>query len=641
MSQRAATLRRRVRAFGPFRIVRQSLPVRITALMLVIVTAVMTILSIFVATHVRDGVFDERLKQILTDSSQRIETVQSAFDRSSLESVDQVQDLAYQIMLEQRDASAGAGGIGVFLLRDTDSTSPNVINAVVDEDLTPVITKEMREKVESHPGEYWQSVTIPTSSGRMPGIVVGSTIQLPFVGSYDMFIVYSLATEQRSITMINQVLVVGTIGMLVIVGVLMLIMSYRALLPVRRAARAATKVAGGNLNVRLEVEGEDELAMLATAFNEMTSYLQRQITDYRQLATLQQRFVSDVSHELRTPLASIQIGADFLTANLDELPPNLRRPAALMGEQVERFSEMLADLLEISRVDARTARIEHERTDLVVLVNQVVGMYAQIAERAGVEVRVIAPEGGVEADVDRVRIERVIRNLLLNAIEFAESKPVEITVAQTPTAAAVKVRDFGVGMTDEVASHVFDRFYRADPSRKRTTGGTGLGLAISAEDAHLHGGILTVLSCPGVGSSFVMLVPRFRDRDIDEVPAAVYDQDILAARILWAKTHPGDVDTTIGMVSDSQDLGVLEEEMTVDIDDIDDRDDLTIADLADLDEDDDASELFEAAYSDAEPLGDDEDAAATGDPTIDLPVPGAPTPATKRHREAPDEEDHR
>lgn len=539
--------------------IARSLPVRITVLMLIIVTAVMTVLSLFVATHVRDGMFEERLKQILSDSSQRIEWVQSSFNRSSLESVDQVQDLAYQLMLEQREASAGAGGIGVMLLRDAGASSTNVINAVVDEQLFPVITDDMRQELHRQRGQYWQSVPIPQASGTQPGVVVGSTIELPLVGEYDMYLVYSLAAEQRTITMINQILSVGTIGMLLIVGVLMLLMSYRALLPVRRAARAAEKVADGNLTVRLAVEGEDELATLSHAFNNMTSYLQRQITDYRQLATLQQRFVSDVSHELRTPLASIQIGADFLTSNLEDLPPHLHRPAKVMGEQVERFTELLTDLLEISRVDARTARVEHQRVDLTALVGEVCGMYTQIVERAGVEVTISAPEGGVWADVDPVRIQRVVRNLFLNALEFAEGRPVEVTLAQTETSAAIKVRDHGVGMTDEVASHVFDRFYRADPSRKRTTGGTGLGLAIAAEDAHLHGGILTVLSCPGAGSSFVLLVPRHRDVEIEELPASVYDDDIVAARLAWARTHPGDVDTTIGVAGSQEDreLGAI------------------------------------------------------------------------------------
>lgn len=96
-------------------------------------------------------------------------------------------------------------------------------------------------------------------------------------------------------------------------------------------------------------------------------------------------------------------------------------------------------------------------------------------------------------------------------------------------------------MTDAVAQHVFDRFYRADPSRKRTTGGTGLGLAISAEDAALHSGLLTVLSCPHQGSAFTLLLPRHQGQEIDDIPAQVENQDLVIARQQWAIDHPEDI----------------------------------------------------------------------------------------------------
>lgn len=117
----------------------------------------------------------------------------------------------------------------------------------------------------------------------------------------------------------------------------------------------------------------------------------------------------------------------------------------------------------------------------------------------------------------------------------------QITVAGSQTAVALQVRDHGPGMTDAVAQHVFDRFYRADPSRKRTTGGTGLGLAISAEDAALHSGLLTVLSCPQQGSAFTLLLPRHQGEEIADLPEQVENQDLITARSQWAATHPEDI----------------------------------------------------------------------------------------------------
>ena len=145
------------------------------------------------------------------------------------------------------------------------------------------------------------------------------------------------------------------------------------------------------------------------------------------------------------------------------------------------------------------------------------------------------------AQVDETRVTRITQNLLVNAIEFAEGKPVQITVAGSQSAVALQVRDHGPGMTDAVAQHVFDRFYRADPSRKRTTGGTGLGLAISAEDAALHSGLLTVLSCPQQGSAFTLLLPRHQGEEIADLPEQVENQDLIAARSQWATTHPEEI----------------------------------------------------------------------------------------------------
>ena len=122
------------------------------------------------------------------------------------------------------------------------------------------------------------------------------------------------------------------------------------------------------------------------------------------------------------------------------------------------------------------------------------------------------------------RIERVLRNLLVNALEFAEGTPVDITVAQSQTDVAVRVRDHGAGMSEETASHVFDRFFRADSSRKRTTGGTGLGLSISAEDVALHGGTLVATGKIGEGASFVMTLPKVAGGTVVSTPLELWEE---------------------------------------------------------------------------------------------------------------------
>lgn len=502
----------------------------------------MVILIVSVTSHVSNGIFQKRLNIVLQDASLRTESLQAAFDATVTDSVSGVQDAAYTLMSDQRDASAGAGGVGAMLLRDPNETRPLAINEIIDPEQRAIITPQLRKAVEQKGGVHWQSVSLKSNSQteKTPGIVVGSRVFLPLVGSYEVYMVYSLAYEQQTIYMVNQVLIFGTVVLLGVLTVLMAAVSYTTMAPARRAAKAARKVSAGNLQIHLPVRGSDELAQLSQALNDMATYLREQISDYEELATLQQRFVSDVSHELRTPLATIRMAADLIYDERDQLSETNARSATILHRQVDRFDKMLADLIEISRIDASVAELSLSEVNLDSLAAGVLEANRTLAENMGVEV-LLKTFGDTVAQVDETRVTRITQNLLVNAIEFAESKPVQITVAGSKTAVALQVRDHGPGMTDAVAQHVFDRFYRADPSRKRTTGGTGLGLAISAEDAALHSGLLTVLSCPQQGSAFTLLLPRQQGEEIADLPEQVENQDLITARSQWAATHPEDI----------------------------------------------------------------------------------------------------
>ncbi|MDO5746836.1 MAG: MtrAB system histidine kinase MtrB [Actinomycetaceae bacterium] len=525
----------------PFSTLRRSLVARFTTIVAVIVVVTMAVLSLFVTTYVRSGLFEARVTKILQDASIRTQTIQDVFDQTTVHRIEDVQDLAYQLMSTQREASAGAGGIGVMLLHPRTKDSAVHINELVDSPVRQTLTKEMRTTIEKEGGQHWQSVDVSTGSGSTPGIIVGSTLILPVVGEYEFYIVYTLGPEQNTIDMINQVMLIGTFVLLLFLIVLMALLGYQLLMPIRRTAHAVKRVATGDLEVRIPVDGKDELAVLSASFNHMAAALEEQIVNYEELAQLQQRFVSDVSHELRTPLSSIRIAADLIYDDVDSLPSYLQRSAEILHSQVDRFDRMLADLLEVSRIDARTAQLELAEQDIVALVRATVQDNAPLAERLGVEVNVNVCQGIHEAEADAIRIQRIIRNLLVNAYEYAEGSPVDVMVASTEQCVAVRVRDYGAGMTDEVASHVFDRFYRADPSRQRTTGGTGLGLAIAAEDAALHHGVLTVLACPKEGASFLLVLPKKPGQSIEALPEEVFDRRMMEARFEWAKHHPDDI----------------------------------------------------------------------------------------------------
>jgi two-component system sensor histidine kinase MtrB len=278
-------------------------------------------------------------------------------------------------------------------------------------------------------------------------------------------------------------------------------------IPVRLAAHGALRLSTGNLDERMQVRGSDDLAALATSFNQMAASLQEKLQELEDLSRVQRQFVSDVSHELRTPLTTIRIAADVLFAARTGLDAAPSRAAELLQSQLERFESLLTDLLEISRYDANAATLDAEPVDVCDIVRQSADVAQQLAERRGTKIEFRLPAEPCIAEVDGRRVERILRNLLVNAVEHGENREAVVTVAADSAAVAVSVRDFGVGLAPGEEQLVFDRFWRADPARARTTGGTGLGLSIAQEDARLHGGWLEAWGRPGRGSVFRLTLP--------------------------------------------------------------------------------------------------------------------------------------
>jgi two-component system sensor histidine kinase MtrB len=287
---------------------------------------------------------------------------------------------------------------------------------------------------------------------------------------------------------------------------------------VRSASRIAERFAEGHLSERMPVRGEDDMARLAVSFNDMAESLSRQITQLEEFGNLQRRFTSDVSHELRTPLTTVRMAADLIYEHGSDLEPALRRSAELMVNELDRFETLLNDLLEISRHDAGVAELSVEAVDLRTTVNNALINVGHLAEDASIELLVDMPNDEVIAEVDPRRVERILRNLIANAIDHAEHKPVRIRMGADVDTVAVTVRDYGVGLRPGEEKLVFSRFWRSDPSRVRQSGGTGLGLAISIEDARLHQGRLEAWGEPGQGACFRLTLPLVRGHKVTTSP---------------------------------------------------------------------------------------------------------------------------
>lgn len=493
---------------------RASLQLRVITSTLVVGVLALAVLGGFLSDRIRDGLYEQRVAQVLEETARSTEAAQATFSASTASTGPELQTLFYDLVPAL--ALGGSGEREVFLRRSPGDVPPLLVNDVSTAnevsraDLGELITDELRRAVRDARAQQWMPVAIPVDDegAVAPGVLVGSVVEVPAAGRYELYYLYDVSAEQQTLTFVQQVLGLAGVGLVALVGAMTWLVTRQAVQPVRNAARVAERLADGHLTERMRVRGVDEMATLARSFNEMAESLQDQIARMEELSRLQRRFVSDVSHELRTPLTTVRMAAEVIHASREELDPAARRSAELLTTQLDRFEALLADLLEISRFDAGAAMLDAERRDLRDVVTAAVEQVVGLAERRGVWLSVELPERATVADVDPRRIERVLRNLLVNAVEHADGQPVEVRLAGDQDAVAVTVRDHGVGMAPEEAEHVFDRFWRADPARARTTGGTGLGLAISIEDAHLHGGWLEAWGRPARGACFRLTVPR-------------------------------------------------------------------------------------------------------------------------------------
>ncbi|MDI1460518.1 MtrAB system histidine kinase MtrB [Catellatospora sp. KI3] len=326
-------------------------------------------------------------------------------------------------------------------------------------------------------------------------------------GSVELYYIFPVDSQVGIAEDIRSTINYVGAALVLLLGVVTALVTRATVSPVRVAARTAQRLSAGLLDQRMAVKGEDELALLADAFNQMAANLQRQIVRLEEMSRLQRRFTSDVSHELRTPLTTVRMAAELIHSERDGFDPAVARSAELMLGELDRFEELLTDLLEISRFDAGFAMLDAEPTDLVTVVRRVTERLDPVAERLNVSLELVAPDPPVIAEIDPRRVERILRNLVGNAVDHAEGRPVVVTLGMDNRAIAITVRDHGVGLKPGEEKLVFNRFWRADPSRARQTGGTGLGLSISLEDARLHGGWLEAWGAPGRGAQFRLTLP--------------------------------------------------------------------------------------------------------------------------------------
>nr|WP_144414118.1 MtrAB system histidine kinase MtrB [Corynebacterium mustelae] len=369
----------------------------------------------------------------------------------------------------------------------------------------------------------YQFATIDRIDGSSyKAMIIGSPTQTD-IPNLQVYLVLSMENEQATLSMLRGVFSAAAIALVVMLVAITWLLIQQVITPVRSASRIAERFASGHLRERMGVDGEHEMARLAMSFNSMAESLSKQINQLQEYGNLQRQFTSDVSHELRTPLTTVRMAADLINDQSDELNPALQRASELMVRELDQFESLLNDLLEISRHDAGVADLAESTLDIRSCVDSAWDQTSHLADELGVTVTFDMPEQPVTITGDPRRIERILRNLLANAIDHSEGKPVDVKVGENDDAVSVAVIDHGVGLKPGQEDLVFNRFWRADPSRVRHSGGTGLGLAISHEDAQLHGGTLAAAGKPGLGSCFRLTLPRIPGKRYDEDPLPLSD----------------------------------------------------------------------------------------------------------------------
>jgi two-component system, OmpR family, sensor histidine kinase MtrB len=508
---------------------RGSIRVRVATTTLVVSGLVVVLLGVFLMQQITNALLEAKERAALLQLDDGVGVAQGRLATGPADEETTTGKLNDVVTTLAR-RSGPAGLYEVIIIDEHDPGIAGFSSNAIKLDSVPArLSEQVRRSLASTPYRTYGRLSYDDGTSAA-GLIVGTK-----VNGYQLYYLFPLTQEKQSLTVVQRTLFGVGAALVLLLAAIASLVTRQVVIPVRLAAQSAERLAAGRLEERMKVRGEDDLARLATSFNDMAANLQEKIVQLEELSKVQRQFVSDVSHELRTPLTTIRIAADVLYEAREDFDPLTSRSAELLQSQLERFEGLLADLLEISRYDAGAATLDAESIDVRELVLRAVGDTEDLAERKGSKIIQQLPGEATMAEVDRRRVERILRNLLVNAVEHGDGKDIVVSVAADRDAVAIAVRDHGCGLRPGEAHMVFDRFWRADPARARTTGGTGLGLSISKEDARLHGGWLQAWGEPDQGSQFRLSLPRVAGAELRGSPLPLVPPEVELRRAPYAE----------------------------------------------------------------------------------------------------------
>ncbi len=509
---------------------RSSLYLRVVATTLALSILVVVVLGQVLMGRITSGLLDAKQRASLVEAQAGLNQAQALITAAGEDSSEQRQSLE-PVAVELARGGQGTPRLYDVLLLSSSTSLLQRGSSTVTEESVP---DDLRSAVESEGVQASTFTEIVYSDGQppVPGFAVGAPLTVPGLGTAELYYLFPLAQEQQTLDLVRRTLLFAGLVLVLLLGWISWFVTRQVVDPVRYAAAIAEEFSAGHLSERMKVRGEDDLARLARSFNDMAASLELKIGQLEDLSRVQRRFVSDVSHELRTPLTTVRMAADVLHESRDEFDASTARSAELLQTQLDRFEALLSDLLEISRFDAGAATLDAVQGDLHDAVSSVVDALLPLAEPSGTHIRIQRAKAPATAEFDPRRVDRILRNLLANAIEHSDGQPIDVMVGVSDEAVAVVVRDHGTGLRPGESSLVFNRFWRADPSRVRSIGGTGLGLPIALEDARLHGGWLQAWGAPGDGACFRLTLPRELGTEIFASPLPLEPSDATTERLM-------------------------------------------------------------------------------------------------------------
>lgn len=505
---------------------RRSLFVKVFTISSITSIALIYFLGSNLYNRISGGIIDDKIAASISEGESAIQYASYRFVIADLNRTRDLSPLVEEIV-NSSNVSAKDSGREVAFINSAgdkrgDIPAVSTSNFLKEES----IPTKFRERVKKTKKLLWRETKLRYINGEvLEGVVIGQVIDIANLGEYEMYVLFGFDAQQKNIDLIGRSMWGTGLLLIALIMIVASVILQQVIRPVKNAAEVAERLSSGDLMKRMQVRGQDEIARLGNAFNEMADTLEQQINRLENLSRVQQRFVSDVSHELRTPLTTIRMASDVIYAAREGFDPVIARSAELLLSQIERFENLLADLLEVSRFDAEVASLSLDKVDVSALVKRCAEDLGIASKERDAILNIHAPEEKIIIDADPRRLERIMRNLLANAIDHSEGKPIDVTIKANASAVSISVRDYGVGLTPSHIERVFDRFWRADPSRSRIRGGTGLGLSIAREDAQLHGGEIRVWGELGAGSNFVMTIPLthgelFVEPAISETPTS-------------------------------------------------------------------------------------------------------------------------